>query len=41
MIRQLERLPAPPPDDLGLPDARWNFYDTVVAFDTCDTSSCS
>ena len=33
MVRQLERLPAPPPDDLGLPDARWNFYDTVVAFD--------
>jgi len=33
MVRQLERLPSPPPDDLGVPDARWNFYDTVVAFD--------
>ncbi|WP_072714466.1 anthranilate synthase component I [Rhodothermus profundi] len=33
MVRQLEHLPSPPPDDLELPDARWNFYDTVVAFD--------
>ncbi|GBD02226.1 Anthranilate synthase component 1 [bacterium HR18] len=33
MVRQLERLPAPPPDELGLPDARWGLYDTVVAFD--------
>lgn len=33
MVRYLERLPVSPPDDLGLPEARWNFYDTVVAFD--------
>lgn len=32
-VRLLEHLPSPPPDDLGLPDAVWAFYDTVVAFD--------
>ena len=32
-VRLVERLPNPPPDDLGLPDAVWCFYDTVVAFD--------
>ena len=32
-VRQLERLPHPPPDDLGTPDALWAFYDTVAAFD--------
>ena len=33
VVRLLERLPHPPPDDLGLPDAVWCFYDTLVAFD--------
>ncbi|HEX7071866.1 MAG TPA: anthranilate synthase component I, partial [Rhodothermales bacterium] len=32
-VRLLERLPEAPPDELGLPDAIWGFYDTVVAFD--------
>ena len=32
-VRQLETLPPGPPDLLGLPDAVWSFYDTVVAFD--------
>ena len=32
-VRLLERLPDAPPDDLGLPDALWCFYDTVAAFD--------
>ena len=32
-VRQLEALPPPPPDLLGLPDAVWGFYDTVAAFD--------
>ena len=32
-VRQLEALPVGPPDVLGLPDAVWGFYDTVVAFD--------
>jgi anthranilate synthase component 1 len=32
-VRLLERLPMAPPDDLGLPDALWCFYDTVAAFD--------
>ena len=32
-VRLLETLPAPPPDDLGTPDALWAFYDTVAAFD--------
>lgn len=32
-VRLLERLPEPPPDPLGLPDALWAFYDTLVAFD--------
>lgn len=33
VVRLLERLPHPPPDDQGLPDAVWCFYDTLVAFD--------
>jgi len=32
-VRLIEDLPDSPPDDLGLPDATWCFYDTVVAFD--------
>src|SRR5690606_15058811 len=32
-VRLLEHLPNVPQDDLGLPDAMWGFYDTVVAFD--------
>ena len=32
-IRLVEHLPDAPPDDLGLPDAVWCFYDTVAAFD--------
>ncbi|ARA95040.1 MAG: anthranilate synthase component I [Bacteroidetes bacterium] len=32
-VRLVEHLPDAPPDDLGLPDAVWCFYDTVAAFD--------
>jgi anthranilate synthase component 1 len=32
-VRLVEDLPDAPPDDLGVPDAVWCFYDTVVAFD--------
>ena len=32
-IHLIENLPPSPPDDLGLPDASWCFYDTIVAFD--------
>ncbi len=32
-VRLIEYLPNTPHDDLGLPDAVWCFYDTVVAFD--------
>ncbi|MFA7429925.1 MAG: chorismate-binding protein, partial [Rhodospirillaceae bacterium] len=32
--RHLERLPAPLPDDLGVPEAAFGLYDSVVAFDT-------
>ncbi|MFB6098642.1 MAG: anthranilate synthase component I [Salinibacter sp.] len=32
-VRLVEDLPEAPPDDLGLPDAVWCFYDTVAAFD--------
>lgn len=32
-VRWVEHLPDVPPDTLGLPDAVWAFYDTVVAFD--------
>jgi anthranilate synthase component 1 len=32
-VRTLEELPDAPPDDLGVPDGVWAFYDTVVAFD--------
>lgn len=33
VVRHIEHLPGAPPDDLGVPDARWCFYRTVVAFD--------
>lgn len=33
VVRYIERLPNPPPDDLGLPDAVVLFTDTVVAID--------
>ena len=32
-VRLVEHLPDAPPDELGLPDAIWAFYDVVVAFD--------
>jgi anthranilate synthase component 1 len=32
-VRLVEDLPDAPPDDLGVPDAVWCFYDTVAAFD--------
>ena len=32
-VRLIEHLPSIPPDDLGIPDAIWCFYDTVAAFD--------
>jgi len=32
-IRYVERLPDPPPDDLGLPDLDFAFYDRLVVFD--------
>ncbi len=32
--RHLERLPAPRPDDLGVPEAAFGLYDTIAAFDT-------
>jgi len=32
-VRLIEDLPDAPPDELGLPDAVWCFYDTVTAFD--------
>jgi len=32
-VRLVEDLPDAPPDELGVPDAVWCFYDTVVAFD--------
>jgi anthranilate synthase component 1 len=32
-VRTLERLPAPPPDDLGLPDGVFMIADTVVVLD--------
>ncbi len=32
-VRQVEALPVGPPDALGLPDAVWGFYDTLLAFD--------
>ncbi|MBN8587196.1 MAG: anthranilate synthase component I [Rhodothermia bacterium] len=32
-VRLLEHLPDMPKDDLGLPDAVWCFYDSLVAFD--------
>ncbi len=34
VIRQIERLPDPPPDDLGLPEAVLVFTDVVLAIDT-------
>jgi anthranilate synthase component I len=32
-VRYVERLPAPPPDDRGLPDLCFAFYDRMVIFD--------
>jgi anthranilate synthase component 1 len=32
-VRLVEDLPDAPPDDLGVPDAVWGFYDTLAAFD--------
>ena len=32
-VRYVERLPHPPPDDLGLPDLSFAFYDRMVVFD--------
>ena len=32
-VRVLEKLPGAPPDDMGVPDGLWAFYDTVAAFD--------
>jgi anthranilate synthase component 1 len=32
-VRSVERLPHPPPDDLGLPDLSFAFYDRMVVFD--------
>lgn len=32
-VRLLEHLPDIPPDDLGIPDGIWSFYDTIAAFD--------
>lgn len=32
-VRLLEHLPDVPPDDLGIPDGIWSFYDTIAAFD--------
>lgn len=32
-VRYVERLPDPPPDDLGLPDLDFAFYDRLVVFD--------
>ncbi|MGH7504525.1 MAG: anthranilate synthase component I [Longimicrobiales bacterium] len=33
VVRSIERLPSPPPDDLGLPDALLLFTDVVLAID--------
>jgi anthranilate synthase component 1 len=33
VVRTLERLPAPPPDDLGLPDAMFMITDAVIVLD--------
>jgi anthranilate synthase component 1 len=32
-VRYVEQLPSPPPDDLGLPDLSFAFYDRMVVFD--------
>ena len=32
-VRYVERLPSPPPDDRGLPDLCFAFYDRMVVFD--------
>ena len=32
-VRMTERLLHPPPDDLGIPEAVWAFYDEIYAFD--------
>jgi len=33
IVRQFERLPGTPADDLGVPDARYVFFETMVLFD--------
>lgn len=35
-VRYVERLPQPPPDDRGLPDLSFGFYDRMVIFDHVD-----
>jgi anthranilate synthase component 1 len=35
-VRYVERLPSPPPDDRGLPDLCFAFYDRMVIFDHVD-----
>jgi anthranilate synthase component 1 len=35
-VRYVERLPNPPPDDRGLPDLSFAFYDRMVIFDHVD-----
>jgi anthranilate synthase component 1 len=35
-VRYVERLPHPPPDDRGLPDLSFGFYDRMVIFDHVD-----
>ncbi|MFM8415002.1 MAG: anthranilate synthase component I [Planctomycetota bacterium] len=37
-VRYVERLPAAPPDDLGLPDLDFAFYDRIVVFDNATKS---
>ena len=33
LVRSIERLPAPPPDELGLPDCHFMVVDEMIAFD--------
>ena len=37
-VRYVERLPAPPPDDLHLPDLCFAFYDRLIVFDNVTKS---
>ena len=37
-VRYVERLPAPPPDDLHLPDLSFAFYDRLIVFDNVTKS---